>query len=573
MAEVSKPQVIVKYEGTDISEDLTIYLKNTSYKDNYHGKADEIELTFNDTDKIFQNDWYPDKKAKVQILARHAGIEVNWGTFFIGNVDFSFPPDEVVWHCTSIDPNGDLRTKKSKNFSQQSLLSMAKSIAKVHGLTVDDGSKTLTTSLPPTTDEQAKLVKLAELFLSYSNEPNTVFFYDSISALLIELNKVISSLETKGYPDPAGTLRKGVADLLVDKSSGESTGSALQVRRLGASKMSTIITGVKADLRTSPTEVRRTLNTGLGKIMVETEIQHQETDLEFLLRIANKYGFAFNIKPPYLVFYPVHQLTNAASVAVIDKESVTSGNLSDKVHETYSDVNVSSHNPIENETVNNGTQVPNTAAEQSNLTFLAAQMRGASAQTDDDLRAILVRKIVDNVIRTLNGLREKGFGGEFDALRAEYAIITNTPTKATCGKFADFCGILKNKLIKIQASGNRVSVDKDAYEGGQSDNVLQVRTKAENKEQADAIGKAALFNANSETRTGSLTVPGNLLLVAGSSFELTGVGRLSQKYIILSSTHDIADGGAYTTTIEFKSGPVNVTAIKKGKNAGKVKIS
>jgi phage protein D len=147
MAEVSKPSVIVKYEDRDVSADLSKYLSNTSYTDNVHGKADEVELTFNDSEGLFQDSWYPDKKARVQVLIRHEGRELNCGIFFVGNVDFRFPPDEVVWHCTSIDPNSELRTQKSKNYSRQSLLQIAKAIASNHGLTVDDGTRTVTTVL------------------------------------------------------------------------------------------------------------------------------------------------------------------------------------------------------------------------------------------------------------------------------------------------------------------------------------------------------------------------------------------------------------------------------------------
>jgi phage protein D len=555
MAEVSKPSVIVKYEDRDVSADLSKYLSNTSYTDNVHGKADEVELTFNDSEGLFQDSWYPDKKARVQVLIRHEGRELNCGIFFVGNVDFRFPPDEVVWHCTSIDPNSELRTQKSKNYSRQSLLQIAKAIASNHGLTVDDGTRTVTTVLQETKDEQANLVTLAALFLKFSSEPNTVFFYDQISACLLELNKVIISLEAKGYPDQANELRKGVADFLTDKTSGESTGSALQARRLGASKMSALITGVKSSLRTAPLELKRTLNLGLGKIMVEQRVQNCKTDLEFLLELCNEYGFSFSVKPPYLVFYSAIQLDSAKSITTISKSSVSSGSFSDKVHDTYSDVNVSSHNPDTNETVTNGTVLTNTATEQGYLEYLAKQMQGAATQVEGT-RAILIRKIVDTVIKALNGLAEKGLGGEHDALQGEYAIISKVNTSGACTRFADFCLLLKKKLIKLQASGNRVTKDKDAYEGGQSANVLQVRVKAENQEQADAIAKAALYNANSETRTGSITLPGSLLLVAGNNFDMVDAGRFSQKYNIKSSTHNISNGGEYTTTIEFKAGPV-----------------
>lgn len=85
------------------------------------------------------------------------------------------------------------------------------------------------------------------------------------------------------------------------------------------------------------------------------------------------------------------------------------------------------------------------------------------------------------------------------------------------------------------------------------DDTLEVKTKAENKQQAIAKSKAALHNANAHEKTGSVTAAGNTLLIAGINFELTGMGSLSGIQHILSSSHSIDRSGGYVTSAEIKA--------------------
>jgi phage protein D len=556
--QVSKPYVKVEYEGVNITQDISSFLIETTYIDNVHGKADEVELILDDSQALFQNAWYPGKKSLVNVSIVHEGSTLPCGSFYIGEITLSFPPDIIKWHCTSIDPNSKLRTKKSKGYNQVTLLQIAKDIASNHGLQVDDGTKTITYQNPTTDDEQKKLVKLAELFLKYSNEPNNIFFYNEISALQNQLLKVIQSLEGKGYKKEATELRNGVGEFLLDKSSLEATDNTTQnsanKTRLGASKMSTLITKTKTELRLEPATRTRTLGLGIGKIMIERSTQNCETDLQYLKRICSKYGLAFNIKPPYLVFYSIFQLNDAPSILTIDKSSVISGEVNDKTHGTYNDVDVSGHNPYNNETVSNGTELQNTISEQCQLLFLN-QYISKAALFDYGTRLAFIRKASETNNKILVSLSQKGFGEQYDALLAAYSLLYADKSVTACVRFANFCKDLRTQLLKIQAEGNKVTKDKDTYAGGQSSNVLTVRTKLEDTEQANAVAKAALHKANSATRNGSITVPGNLLLVAGNNFDFNGIGRLGQKYNILTSTHIINESG-YITTVEFKAGPV-----------------
>lgn len=85
-----------------------------------------------------------------------------------------------------------------------------------------------------------------------------------------------------------------------------------------------------------------------------------------------------------------------------------------------------------------------------------------------------------------------------------------------------------------------------------TDDVLQTWTRSENDGQAEAKSKAALHAANSKQQSGSLTMPGTPLLLAGSNFDLTGMGALSGKYHVVESSHRIDASGGYTTDVEIK---------------------
>lgn len=78
--------------------------------------------------------------------------------------------------------------------------------------------------------------------------------------------------------------------------------------------------------------------------------------------------------------------------------------------------------------------------------------------------------------------------------------------------------------------------------------VLEVRMKVENREQADQVARSVLHNAKTRKQILDFSVEGNVQLLAGVNFNLTGMGRLSGKYHITETTHSITPSGGFTTT-------------------------
>jgi len=77
-------------------------------------------------------------------------------------------------------------------------------------------------------------------------------------------------------------------------------------------------------------------------------------------------------------------------------------------------------------------------------------------------------------------------------------------------------------------------------------------TKAENKQQAEAKAKAIMHLSAGNQLEGTIEIQGTTLAVAGNNFQFTGVGKLSGKYHIKSSSHKIDRSSGYTVGLEIK---------------------
>lgn len=84
-----------------------------------------------------------------------------------------------------------------------------------------------------------------------------------------------------------------------------------------------------------------------------------------------------------------------------------------------------------------------------------------------------------------------------------------------------------------------------------SGDVVKAEIRVENDEQAKRVAKSRLDARNSGKETGSLTMVGDPLLVAGVVVELASFGRYDGRWLIVSSSHRIQRSG-YETEIEIE---------------------
>ncbi len=326
------PKFVIKYEGKDITTDLSPYLLTVNYTDKARGESDELQITLEDKDGLWRNEWWPTKGDKLNLDFGYDDALTDAGTFTVDEIEISGPPDIVSIRGVASWITTAMRTHESKAYEGQTLKQIAETVAKKNGLTV--------------------------------------------------VGKIL-------------TLR------------------------------------------------------------IARSTQNRETDLAYLKRLADEFGYQFSIKGDKLVFVSIFDIEKGLPVVTLDRTDLMNYTLRDKALQTYKKANVKYHNPKERKVV--------------------------SATVSD----------VDN-----------GGGEKFNEATA-----------------AD---------------------------------TLEIRTKAENQEQAEVKAKVALYRSRSNQIEGSLTVPGNPFLVAGNNFELTDMGQLSGKYHIMESNHSIQKGGGYVTALNIK---------------------
>ena len=95
-------EVALIYEGVDISRDIAPFLISFTYNDNASDKADDIDLTLEDRNRLWVNDWFPMKGDKiVATIIVHDWHKENdvqtlpCGAFEVDSVDCSGPPNVI----------------------------------------------------------------------------------------------------------------------------------------------------------------------------------------------------------------------------------------------------------------------------------------------------------------------------------------------------------------------------------------------------------------------------------------------------------------------------------------------
>lgn len=135
-------EVVINYEGKDISRDIAPYLISFSYTDNDSDKADDIALSLEDRVGKWRNDWFPAKGDKIiASLSAHDWEEANkteslpCGTFEVTQIDYSGPPSVINIKAVSVPVSkGSSNEKHTKAWENVKLRSIAEDFANKGGL-------------------------------------------------------------------------------------------------------------------------------------------------------------------------------------------------------------------------------------------------------------------------------------------------------------------------------------------------------------------------------------------------------------------------------------------------------
>ena len=134
--------VHIEYEDKDISTELQPYIISFTYNDNSKNEIDDIEMTLENGDGRWFNEWFPDEGAKLVISL----IKKRWeeglveetmpcGSFYIDQVDMT--PGVISLKALAI-PIGNLKNQvNSVAWEKISLKDIAADIANKHSITLE----------------------------------------------------------------------------------------------------------------------------------------------------------------------------------------------------------------------------------------------------------------------------------------------------------------------------------------------------------------------------------------------------------------------------------------------------
>lgn len=107
----------------------------------------------------------------------------------------------------------------------------------------------------------------------------------------------------------------------------------------------------------------------------------------------------------------------------------------------------------------------------------------------------------------------------------------------------------------------------ETVDGLKTGDVLILKDRVENTEQAKARAKAALTAKNERQVTGTISIPGSAYYTAGTQVELTGVGVLSGVYTITSAKHSFGSSG-WTCSLEVSRNALKPDDTQKARKKG-----
>lgn len=119
--------------------------------------------------------------------------------------------------------------------------------------------------------------------------------------------------------------------------------------------------------------------------------------------------------------------------------------------------------------------------------------------------------------------------------------------------------VKEKKIVQFITPGGKVI----PYATQTTGNFLNIKSRAENEQQADLISKAAIYQNNSLQQEGSVSMPGNIIVVAGINIIIEQLGRFSGNYHVVGSTHTVNKSNSYVTNAEIKR--VGVIALERMK--------
>ena len=127
----------LEYNHKNITEDVSDYVVTIEYSDYEQGQSDEIAITFEDAEGLWNGAWIPSKGDALRLYIGYVGSKLlNCGIFEIDEIEYNSPPDTLIVKALATGIKKAFRQPNSVGYENKTLKQIANEIARKHELTL-----------------------------------------------------------------------------------------------------------------------------------------------------------------------------------------------------------------------------------------------------------------------------------------------------------------------------------------------------------------------------------------------------------------------------------------------------
>lgn len=189
MSNARKAVPSLSFNGKNVGTKLADYLESVSCEDVASGSSDSIDITLQNIDMKWMNQWYPTKGDKISGTITFQdwnkdgeNLKLNCGTFILDEVKFSGGPLKVSLGGVAIPANESFKVReRTKTWKNVTIKNIANEIAKRYGLSLSYSGPTITIASIEQSDktDSAFLYDLCKKYgLSMKVFNNKIVVYD-----------------------------------------------------------------------------------------------------------------------------------------------------------------------------------------------------------------------------------------------------------------------------------------------------------------------------------------------------------------------------------------------------------
>lgn len=125
------PDFTLIYNDRDITEDIRPYVISIDFTDRFDGESDELEVSLSDPDGRWQDKWYPEKDAAMELHYGYRGAELaSAGQFDVDEIELTGPPNQVTIRALAVGLTRQNRTRLGKAYEKTTLSAIVNQVAK-----------------------------------------------------------------------------------------------------------------------------------------------------------------------------------------------------------------------------------------------------------------------------------------------------------------------------------------------------------------------------------------------------------------------------------------------------------